>query len=106
MLSPGQRFINWEKFHNTPPILELSIRDAGPGIPPDVIDRIFEPFFSTKPTGQGTGLGLSIVRRLVDQSNGCIYVQSAPGDGTEFRIYLPAQEIVHDTEDAAPGEST
>ena len=70
--------------------MELTVRDSGSGIPGEIIDRIFAPYFSTKPQGQGTGLGLSIVHRLVMQSAGCIDVTTDPGRGTEFKIYLPA----------------
>jgi signal transduction histidine kinase len=66
----------------------VSVVDNGPGIPADIRDRIFDPFFSTKPAGQGTGLGLDIVRRLVLRHNGMIEVQSEPGR-TEFSVTLP-----------------
>lgn len=66
----------------------VRIIDDGPGIPEDVIGRIFDPFFTTKPVGEGTGLGLDIVRRLVDQNNGLVDVESTPGR-TEFRVSLP-----------------
>lgn len=95
---PGTRLVDWETFQNMPPILELSVRDSGPGIPFDIIDRIFDPFFSTKPAGHGTGLGLAIVRRLVSQSNGCIQLRTNPSKGTEFKIYLPAREILSDAD--------
>src|SRR5262249_23498355 len=58
------------------------------GIPPEIIDRIFEPFFSTKEVGKGTGLGLSTVYGIVKQTGGFIYAESKPGD-TAFRIFLP-----------------
>lgn len=67
--------------------VELSFTDTGPGIPPEIRDRLFEPFFSTKKTG--TGLGLSIAYGLVEQHRGAIRVDSAPGRGTTFVITLP-----------------
>jgi signal transduction histidine kinase len=66
----------------------VRIVDNGPGIPEDVRSRIFDPFFTTKPQGQGTGLGLDIVRRLVEQNNGLIAVESTPGR-TAFSVSLP-----------------
>lgn len=69
--------------------LGVEIGDTGPGIPPDIRSRIFEPFFSTKGVGEGTGLGLDISRRIITQRHrGRIEVQSQPGD-TRFRVYLP-----------------
>ena len=67
----------------------VRVLDDGPGIPAEVRSRIFDPFFTTKPIGKGTGLGLDIVRRLVDQNDGSIEVDSEPGR-TEFRVAVPA----------------
>src|SRR5262249_763430 len=70
--------------------VEIRIRDNGSGIPPDVKERIFNPFFTTKPAGEGTGLGLSISHDIiVKQHGGSIEVDTEPGEFTEFRIILP-----------------
>ena len=70
--------------------LEISIRDNGIGIPPDVKEKIFNPFFTTKPAGEGTGLGLSISHDIiVKQHGGSIEVETRPGEFTEIRVILP-----------------
>ena len=70
--------------------VEIRIRDNGTGIPPEVKDKMFNPFFTTKPAGEGTGLGLSISHDIiVKQHGGSIEVDTQPGEFTEFRIVLP-----------------
>ena len=71
--------------------IEIRIRDNGDGIPPDVADRIFNPFFTTKPTDKGTGLGLAISNDIVRQHGGSIEVNSQPGEFTEMIVRLPLE---------------
>jgi PAS domain S-box-containing protein len=67
----------------------LSVADSGIGMSPEVLSRIFEPFYTTKDVGKGTGLGLSTVYGIVEQSGGYVAVQSSKGKGTEFKVFLP-----------------
>ncbi len=74
------------------PYVRLTVRDTGAGMDADTRARVFEPFFTTKGTGQGTGLGLSIVNGIVLQSSGAVTLESAPGQGATFRVFLPRLE--------------
>lgn len=71
--------------------VQLEVRDTGAGVPPDLRERIFEPFFTTKRDGHGTGLGLTLCRRIVERHGGRIWVESASGGGSLFRVSLPIQ---------------
>ncbi|HTQ66671.1 MAG TPA: ATP-binding protein, partial [Puia sp.] len=68
--------------------IEISVKDNGNGIPHKVLDKIFQPFFTTKPTGQGTGLGLSLAYDIVKAHGGEIRVETEEGRGSEFKIIL------------------
>lgn len=81
--------------------VELSVKDTGCGIDPAIQGRIFEPFFTTKPPGKGTGLGLSVVYGIVQEHNGLITVESAPGEGACFRVYLPIIEAFEEVGEKA-----
>jgi PAS domain S-box-containing protein len=73
--------------------VKVSVTDSGTGIPPDLLDKIFEPFFTTKELNKGTGLGLSTVMAIVKGHDGVINVDSDPGKGTTFKVFMPAMEI-------------
>ncbi len=67
----------------------ICVRDSGPGIPPDILPHIFQPFFTTKPPGQGTGLGLAVCDQIAHQFGGRLSVESLPGEGAAFSLHLP-----------------
>ena len=93
---PQDRLLNVESLDNTAPLLMLSVSDNGPGIPPEILPKVFEPYFSTKGPRQGTGLGLNIVHRLVKEAKGALHVHTQVGQGTNFTIYLPAVPLAAD----------
>ena len=71
--------------------IEIIVSDNGNGIPQNIVDKIFQPFFTTKPTGQGTGLGLSLAYDIVTKGHGGdLKVETKEGEGSEFNIILPA----------------
>jgi len=82
----------------------VSVTDDGSGMPPDVLERVFEPFYTTKDVGKGSGLGLSMVYGFVKQSNGHVSIYSEPGLGTTVRLYLPTAraDVAERTEGPAP----
>ena len=82
----GVVLISTKKINNS---IEIKVKDNGNGIPQKVIDKIFQPFFTTKPTGQGTGLGLSLSYDIVKAHGGEIKVNTKEGEGSEFIIQLP-----------------
>ncbi|MGL4406986.1 MAG: PAS domain S-box protein [Zoogloea sp.] len=75
---------------NSPEQVWVEVADDGKGIPQEIIDKVFDPFFTTKPVGKGTGLGLSLSYGIIQKHQGQITVSSTPGQGTTFRITLPA----------------
>ena len=81
------------------PYLELTVKDTGQGIPPEILEHIFEPYFTTKDKGLGTGLGLSVVHGIVKRHGGLIRVESIPGEGSQFRVCLP---LLKDVQVAVP----
>jgi len=74
------------------PHVRLTVRDSGHGMGPEVLERAFEPFFSTKPKGQGTGLGLATVYGIVTQAGGSVDIASQPGEGTTVSVLFPGRE--------------
>jgi signal transduction histidine kinase len=72
----------------------ISVRDNGDGMPPEVLARATEPFFTTKPKGKGTGLGLAMVGRFAEQSNGRLRIESSPGAGTTIELVLPRAAVI------------
>ncbi|THB74963.1 MAG: response regulator [Desulfobacteraceae bacterium] len=83
----------------------LTIADTGKGIPPEIIDKIFDPFFTTKKKGKGTGMGLSVTHGIVKKMNGSIRVKSEPGEGTEFRVYIPVLDALSTVRQAPDPEN-
>jgi two-component system cell cycle sensor histidine kinase/response regulator CckA len=81
--------------------VRIDVTDTGTGIASDIVDKIFEPFFSTKEVGKGTGLGLSTVYGIVKQTGGFVYVDSEAGQGTSFRIFLPRHHAEQELAEAA-----
>ena len=84
--------------------VEVRIADNGPGIPPDILPRIWDPFFTTKDVGEGTGLGLSIVHELVERHGGEIQCETVVGEGTTFVVKLPRQMPVPEQRKRSPSE--
>jgi len=72
--------------------IEISVQDNGPGIPDSIKDKIFQPFFTTKPTGQGTGLGLSLSYDIVKAHGGELKMETIESEGTRFIIHLPTDQ--------------
>jgi two-component system NtrC family sensor kinase len=81
--------ISTKKINNS---IELTVKDSGNGIPQNIIDKIFQPFFTTKPTGQGTGLGLSLSYDIVKTHGESLKVESTEGTGSVFIIQLPLKD--------------
>ncbi|UCC41081.1 MAG: two-component sensor histidine kinase, partial [Candidatus Aminicenantes bacterium] len=80
--------------------VEITFADTGSGIPPVNLDKLFDPFFSTKEVGKGTGLGLSVSLGIVQRHGGTIRVQSEVGKGTRFFIWLPVEAVLSEQENS------
>jgi len=90
-MAGARRIVLKTRLEREPDRVRLEVTDTGPGIPAEIRARIFEPFFTTKPPGEGTGLGLSLCRGIVEEHGGTLTVESEIGQGTTFRVELPAQ---------------
>jgi PAS domain S-box-containing protein len=88
--------------HQADDLVRVEVSDTGAGIPSELLGRIFDPFFTTKPVGVGTGLGLAICHAIVADLGGRIEVESAPGEGTTFRVLLPPASRAVDASSLAP----
>jgi two-component system NtrC family sensor kinase len=80
----------------------IEVADTGPGIPPEIREKIFQPFFTTKPAGEGTGLGLSLCRNVVEEHKGTLALESEPGPGARFTVTLPVLAAAAATEPPMP----
>ncbi|QTA86637.1 response regulator [Desulfonema magnum] len=85
--------------------LKLTVKDSGQGMSPEVMERIFDPYFTTKDTGKGTGIGLSVVHGIVKSHKGHITVHSEPGKGSVFHVYLPCTHSETRTSETTSDES-
>ena len=84
-----ERFLKSDRFPVGAEMIAISVRDNGPGIPPELLARLFSEPFTTKPPGKGTGLGLGSVKQLVTEVGGAIRVTTKPGQGSTFTVFLP-----------------
>jgi len=90
---PNDRLLNIEGLENTAPLVKFAVSDTGPGIAPEVLPKIFQPYFTTKGPRHGTGLGLNIVQRLIKEGNGALHCHTRMGEGTTFTVYLPGANL-------------
>jgi signal transduction histidine kinase len=97
-----EAFVGVEPEAKAGPYVTLTVSDTGYGMSPDVLVRAFEPFFTTKAVGKGTGLGLATVQAIVKSHGGWITVYSELGQGSMFRVYLPAEDVASGQERVAP----
>ena len=90
---PQDRFLFIESLDNTAPLVKIFARDTGPGIPAEVLPKIFQQYFTTKGPREGTGLGLNIVQRFIKEGCGALHCHTKPGEGTTFTVYLPGANL-------------
>ena len=85
------------------PFVVLEVRDEGPGIAPEDVSHLFEPFFTKRTSGEGTGLGLAICRRIVEAHDGVVEVEARPGEGACFQVHLPVLPVLASVAPPRPG---
>jgi len=90
---PNDRLLNIESMDNTAPLVKFLVSDTGPGITPELLPKIFQPYFTTKGPRQGTGLGLNIVQRLIKEGSGALHCHTRVGEGTTFTVYLQGANL-------------
>jgi signal transduction histidine kinase len=93
MREPSPRIARWLAATNARAMAKVVIADAGPGVPAELSERIFEPFVTTKDPGRGTGLGLAIVARVVENCAGTVWVDRAREGGAAFHVLLPLEDV-------------
>jgi signal transduction histidine kinase len=103
MVSGGHLWIKAQRADDQ--FIKVSIQDSGSGIAPELITRIFDPFFTAKPPGEGTGLGLSVVRRIIENHQGKIWVESELRKGSTFTFLLPVSEENESGKERVPGRT-
>jgi two-component system, sensor histidine kinase and response regulator len=89
--APDERFVGRETLATNGPLIAISVRDTGPGIPPEIVSRLFGEQFTTKPAGKGTGLGLGSVKALITHARGAVRLSTKAGQGTTFTVFLPVK---------------
>ncbi|MFA8298750.1 MAG: PAS domain S-box protein [Hyphomicrobiales bacterium] len=90
---PDDEFIEIYRDFNRIPHIKITVRDTGEGMSKEVMEKIFDPFYTTKPVGEGTGLGLSVVHGIIENHNGVIHVQSKQNEGTAFELFFPCSDM-------------
>jgi signal transduction histidine kinase len=87
--TPNDTFLFGERLAEGAPMVSITVQDDGPGILPEMLNKVFDRYYSTKERGNGTGIGLSVVQRVLDENNGALHLHSVPGEGTAFTVFLP-----------------
>ena len=103
---PGRRVVRPPGFDPCAPTVAISVRDNGPGVPTELMNKLFETPVTTKPHGLGTGLGLTIVKKLVTLNGGALSLQTAPAAGTTVTVFLPADPGHEPASPSTPGTAT